>query len=89
MERLNISVMKRLQIAHAEKKRTEKESWTPTSPSWAALRFNVRTKLPELSDVHVEQGLCDRESEQKSKGKNYADTNRWTRYSEYFQLLML
>ena len=42
----------------------------------------IRTKLPELSDVHVEQGVRDRDSEQKSKSKMYADTERGARYSE-------
>ena len=42
----------------------------------------IRTKLPELSDVHVEQGVRDRDSEQKSKSKSYADSRRGARPSE-------
>jgi len=42
----------------------------------------MRTKLPELSDVHVEQEVRDRDSEQKSKSKTYADTRRGASYSE-------
>ena len=36
----------------------------------------IRTKLPELSDVHVEHEVRDRDSEQKSKCKACADA-RW------------
>ena len=42
----------------------------------------MRTKLPELSDVHVKQEVRDRDSEQKSKSKTYADTRRGASYSE-------
>ena len=35
-----------------------------------------------MSDVHVEQGVCDRDSEQKSKSKSYADSWRGSRPSE-------
>ena len=42
----------------------------------------IRTKLPELSDVHVEQEVRDRDNEKKSKSKAYADMQRNERYSE-------
>ena len=42
----------------------------------------IRTKLPELSDVHVEHEVRDRVSEQKSKCKAYADARRNASYSD-------
>ena len=42
----------------------------------------IRTKLPELSDVHVEHEVRDRDSEQKSKCKAYADARRNASYSD-------
>ena len=42
----------------------------------------IRTKLPELSDVHVEHEVRDRDSEQKSKCKAYADARRDASYSD-------
>ena len=35
-----------------------------------------------MSDVHVEQGVRDRDGEQKSKSKSYADSRRGARPSE-------
>ena len=52
------------------------------SPAELLFGRKIRTKLPELSDVHIEQGVRDRDSEQKSKSKMYADTERGARYSE-------
>ena len=88
-------MFKRLQIAHAEKKNWKKElnvylaayrslphPTTGVSPAELLFGRKIRTKLPELSDVHVEQGVRDRDSEQKSKSKMYADTERGARYSE-------
>lgn len=79
------SLLKRLQIAHAEKKEWKREvniypaAWrdlphptTGVNPSELLFGRKVRTKLPELSDVHVKQGMHNRDSEQKSKSKAYA-----------------
>ena len=87
--------LKRLQIAHAEKKNWKRElniylaayralSHPTNGVSLAELPFGrkIRTKIPELSDVHVEQGVCDRDSEQKNKSKSYADSRRGARHSE-------
>ena len=52
------------------------------SPAELLFGRKIRTKLPELSDVHVEQGVRDRDSEQKSKSKSYADSRRGARPSE-------
>ena len=95
VERQNSSLLKRLQIAHAEKKNWKKElnvylaayrslphPTTGVSPAELLFGRKIRTKLPELSDVHVEQGVRDRDSEQKSKSKMYADTERGARYSK-------
>jgi len=85
VERQNSSLLKRLQIAHAEKKwkkelniylaayRALPHPTTGVSPAELLFGRKIRTKLPELSDVHVEQGVRDRNSEQKSKSKSYAD----------------
>ena len=42
----------------------------------------MRTKRPELNDVHVIQKVHDRDSEQKIKSKSYAHTSRGVTYSE-------
>ena len=95
VERQNSSLLKRLQIAHAEKKNWKKElnvylaayrslphPTTGVSPAELLFGRKIRTKLPGLSDVHIEQGVRDRDSEQKSKSKMYADAERGARYSE-------
>ena len=95
VERQNSSLLKRLQIAHAEKGNWRRELTTylaayrslshPTtgvSPAELLFGRKMRTKFPELSDVHVEQEVRDRDSEQKSKSKTYADTRRGASYSE-------
>ena len=55
---------------------------TGVSPAELLLGRRIFTKLPELSDVLVEQVVRDRDSEQKSKSKTYADTRRGASYSE-------
>ena len=95
VERQNSSLLKRLWIAHAEKKNWKKEltpylaayislphPTTGISPVELIFGHIMRTKLPEVSDVHVEQEVCDRDSEQKGKSKTYADTRRDATYSE-------
>ena len=95
VERQNRSLLKRLQIAHAEKGNWRRElttylaayrslshPMTGVSPAELLFGRKMRTKLPELSDVHVEQEVRDRDSEQKSKSKTYADTRRGASYSE-------
>ena len=89
VERQNSSLLKRLQIAHAEEKDWKRElniylAAYRALPHPAEVLFGqkIRTKLPELSDVHVEQGVRDRDSEQKSKSKSYADSRRGARPSE-------
>ena len=95
VERQNSSLLKRIQIAHAEKKDWKKElnvyiaayralphPTTGVSPAELLFGRKIRTKLQELSDVHVEQGVRDRDNEQKSKSKIYADSRRGARYSE-------
>ena len=95
VERQNSSLLKRLQIAHAEKKNWRRElniylaayralphPTTGVSPAELLFGRKIRTKLPELSDVHVEQEVRDKDSEQKSKSKSYADVRRGARHSE-------
>ena len=68
VERQNSSLLKRLQIAHAEKRDWKKElnvylaayrslthSTNGVIPAELLFGRKIRTKLPELSDVHVEQ----------------------------------
>ena len=57
-------------------------STTGVSPAELLFRRKIRTELPELSDLHVEQEVRDRDNEQKSKSKAYADMQRNARYSE-------
>ena len=52
------------------------------SPAELLFGRKIRTKLPELSDAHVEQGVRDRDNEQKSKNKSYAGSRRGARPSE-------
>ena len=72
VERQNSSLLKRLQIAHAEKKNWKTElniylaayralphPTTGVSPAELLFGRKIRTKLPELSDVRVEQGVRD------------------------------
>ena len=95
VERQNSSLLKRLQIAHAEKKNWKRElniyhaayralphPTTGVSPAEQLFGRKIRTKLPELSDVHVEQGVRDRDIEQKNKSKSYADSRSGARHSE-------
>ena len=95
VELQNSLLLKRLQLAHAEKKNSKKElnvylaayrslphSTTGVSPAESLFGRKIRTKLPALSDVHVEQEVRDRDNEQKSKSKAYADMQRNARYSE-------
>ena len=85
VERQNQSLLKRIQFAHAEKKDCKKERNTylaayrslphPTtgvSPAKLIFGRKIRTKLPKL-DVHVDQEVREKDSEQKSWGKAYAD----------------
>ena len=89
VERQNRSLLKRIKIAQAEKKDWRKELNTylvayrslphPTtgmSPAEILFGRKIRTRLPELSDVHVEQEVCDRDTEQKYKSKAYTDNKR-------------
>ena len=85
----NLSLLKRIQIVHAEKQDWKKEltkyltayqslphPTTGVSPAELLFGRKVRTKLPELSDVHIEHEVHNRDSEQKSKCKAYADARR-------------
>ena len=95
VERQNRSLLKRIQIAHAEKKNWKKvlktylvayrslpHPTTGVSPAELLFGRKIRTRFPELNDVHVEHEVRDKDSEQKSKGKAYADAKRNARYSE-------
>ena len=95
VERQKQSLLKRIQIAHAEKKDWKKELNTyltayrslphPTtgvSPAELLFGRKIRTKLPELSDIHVDQDVRNKESEQKSREKAYDDAKRKVRYSD-------
>ena len=57
-------------------------STTGVSPAEMLFGLKIRSKLPELSDVHVEQEVHDKDNEQKGKSKAYADMQRNLRYSE-------
>ena len=95
VERQNLSLLKRIQIAHAEKQDWKKEltkyltvyrslphPTTGVSPAELLFGRKICTKPPELSDVHVEHEVRDRDSEQKSKCKAYADARRNASYSD-------
>ena len=85
VERQNRSLLKRIQITHAEKKDWKKKvpyrslpyPITGVSPAELLFGRKIRTKLPELSDVHVELQV----REENNKGKRYADSRRNASYS--------
>ena len=96
VERQNRSLLKRLQIAQAEKLDWRGElrkylfqyrsvAHTTTGRSPAELLFNrkLRTKIPENSSLQpFDQDVQDRDSEQKAKSKMYADLRRGAQPSE-------
>jgi len=95
VEHQNQSLLKRIQIAHAKKKDRKKELNTylaayrslphPTtgvSPVELLCVQKTCTKLPELSDMHVDQIVRDKDSKQKNRGKAYSDAKRNACYSE-------
>ena len=55
-----------------------------TGKSPAELLFNrmERGKLPDLTEVHTDQEVCDCDTELKAKSKLYADTHRRAQLSE-------
>ena len=62
------------------KKPTSLNNSTGVSPAEMLFGLKIRTKLPDLSDVHVEQEVRDRDNEQKGKSKAYAVMQRNSRY---------
>lgn len=95
VERQNASLMKRIRIAQSEGLDWKKElrkyvtvyrsiNHATTGKSPAELLFNrkIRGKLPELIEMHTDQEVCDRDTEQKAKSKLYADTRRGAQQSE-------
>ena len=92
----NKSIMKRLRIAHAEKKnmRTELQTYlmmyrstphstTGMSPAEMLFKRKIRTKIPDISDHRVsDHEIRDRDSERKGKGKIYGDNRRNARESD-------
>ena len=95
----NSSRLKRLQIAHAEKKDWKKElnvsiaayrsiphSMTGVRPAELLFGRKIHTKLPVLSDIYVKQEVLDRDNEQKSKSKAYADTCKGMRGTQRYFL---
>lgn len=95
VERQNRSLLKRLQIAQAEKKPWQAElrkyltayrsiphSTTGRSPAELLFNRKVRGKIPDLRIEHVyDQEVHDRDAEQKAKTKDYADTQRSASHS--------
>ena len=67
-------------LSCSAKKPTSLNNSTDASPAEMLFGLKIRTKLPELSDVHVEQEVRDRDNEQKGKSKAYAVMQRNSRY---------
>ena len=90
IERQNRSFLKRLKIAHSEKKnwrdelqkylfmyRVTPQSTMGVSPAELLFRRKLRTKLPELGNTNINDfKVRDRDGEHKEKGKMYADEKR-------------
>ena len=96
VERQNQSILKRLQIAHAEKRdlkvglrkylrayRSIPHSTTGRSPNQLLFGRELKGKIPVFS-AHkpVDQAVKDHDSMQKGKGKIYADERRNARPSD-------
>ena len=98
VERQNRSLLKRLQIAQAEKSDWKLElrkyimaytsiphNTTGKSPAELLFRRKFRTKLPDLSNYDIQvydQDVRDRDYESKSASKAYIDNRRGAQYSD-------
>ena len=97
VERQNRSLLKRLQIAQAEKKNWKSElltyllayrsmphNTTGVSPAELLFGRKLRTKIPELNEREYvsHQAVRDHDAEQKAKSKEYADRARGAKLSE-------
>ena len=90
VERQNRSLMKRIRISHATGRdwkadlqsyllihRSTPYTTTGVSPAELLFKRKIRTKLPDLQRYNVEDiEIRDRDSENKGKGKLYADQKR-------------
>ena len=99
VERQNRSILKRLQLAHAEGKdwrrelvrymavyRTTPHQTTGQTPAFLLMGRHPRTKLPELSQpTHGDEETRDRDQLMKFKSKQYADASRNAKMSEVKQ----
>lgn len=99
VERQNRSILKRLQLAHAEGKdwrrelvrymavyRTTPHQTTGQTPAFLLMGRYPRTKLPELSQpTHSDEETRDRDQLKKFKSKQYADASRSANMSEVKQ----
>ena len=99
VERQNRSILKRLQLAHAEGKdwrrelvrymavyRTTPHQTTGQTPAFLLMGQYPRTKLPELSQpTHSDEEPRDRDQLMKFKSKQYADASRNAKMSEVKQ----
>ena len=99
VERQNRSILKILQLAHAEGKdwrrelvrymavyRTTPHQTTGQTPAFLLMGRHPRTKLPELSQpTHGDEETRDRDQLMKFKSKQYADASRNAKMSEVKQ----
>lgn len=96
VERQNRSLMKRIRIAHSEKKNWKEEletylmmyrsvphSVTGISPAELMFGRKIRTKIPQVCDFHIDDFVVrDRDSELKEKGRVYSDIKRGSTKSD-------
>jgi len=100
VERQNRSILKRIQIAQAEKKdwrkalrtyllayRSTPHTTTGVSPGELLFGRKLRTKMPNLIQREYKENvlLRDRDAEKKGRTKAYADDRRGAKYSEIQQ----
>ena len=90
VERQNRSLMKRIRISHSSGRdwksdlqsyllayRSTPNTTTGVSPAELLFRRKIRTKIPDLQQLNADDiEVRDRDSENKGKGKLYADTKR-------------
>ena len=95
VERQNQSIEKRLRIAHAEGRNWRNElltylaayratphATTGASPAKLLYGRELRTKLPNLSDMSDDQEVRDHDADRKGASKLYADRRRHATHSD-------
>lgn len=84
VERQNRSLLKRSKISQDDLQdvilmyRSTKHSTTMMTPAEMMFNYNIRDKLPSIRETEIDndKAVCDRDTDMKQKGKQYADMKR-------------